>query len=82
MLAREDLLWCRATKIAQQSLAQRFLVFPAELFENVFKDLLPQLQQNWQQRLRRPLPDSIKFARQNFEHIWVADGTTMSGFIS
>ncbi len=53
LLAREDLLWCRATKIAQQSLAQRFLVFPAELFENVFKDLLPQLQQNWQQRLRR-----------------------------
>ena len=39
LLAREDLLWCRATKIAQQSLAQRFLVFPSELFENVFKDL-------------------------------------------
>ncbi|MBD2249270.1 hypothetical protein H6G26_39280 [Nostoc sp. FACHB-888] len=43
-LAREDLLWCRATNIAQQSLSQRFLVFPAELFERVFKDLLPQLQ--------------------------------------
>lgn len=32
LLAQEDLLWCRATKIAQQSLAERFLVFPAELF--------------------------------------------------
>lgn len=60
LLAREDLLWCRATNIAQQSLSQRFLVFPAELFERVFKDLLPQLQLNWQQRLRRPLPDSEK----------------------
>jgi len=69
--------WCRATKIAQQSLAERFLVFPAELFERVFKDLLPQLQHNWQQRRRRPLPDSIKFARRNFEQVWVADGTTL-----
>ncbi len=57
LLAREDLLWCRATTVAQQSLAQRFLVFPAELFERVFKDLLPRLQLNWQQRLRRPLWD-------------------------
>lgn len=43
LLAREDLLWCRATKIVQQSLAEKFLVFPAERFEQVFKDLLPQL---------------------------------------
>jgi hypothetical protein len=50
LLAREDVLWCRATQVAQQSLSQRFLVFPAELFERVFKDLLPQLQINWQQR--------------------------------
>lgn len=77
LLAREDLLWCRATKVAQQSLSERFLVFPAELFEGVFKDLLPQLQQNWQQRTQRPLPDGIKFARANFERIWIADGSTL-----
>ena len=77
LLAREELLWCRVTKIAQQSLAERFLVFPAELFERVFKDLLPQLQHNWQQRTQRRLPDSIKFARRSFEQVWVADGTTL-----
>ena len=77
LLAREGLLWCRVTKVAQQSLSERFLVFPAELFERVFKDLLPQLQFNWQQRLRRPLPDSVKFAVSNFERIWIADGSTM-----
>jgi hypothetical protein len=76
-LAREDLLWCRATQVAQQSLSERFLVFPAELFERVFKDLLPKLQQNWQQRTQRPLPDSIKFAQTKFELIWIADGTTL-----
>jgi Transposase DDE domain len=77
LLAREGFLWCRVTKVAQQSLSERFLVFPAELFERVFKDLLPQLQLNWQQRLRRPLPDSVKFALHNFERIWIADGSTL-----
>ncbi len=76
LLAREDLLWCRATKVAQQSLSERFLVFPAELFERVFKELLPSLQQNWQQRSKRPLPESIKLALKHFERIWVADGET------
>ena len=77
LLAREGLLWCNPTKVAQQSLSERFLVFPAELFERVFKDLLPKLQFNWQQRLRRPLPNSVKFARANFEQIWIADGSTL-----
>lgn len=77
LLAREDLLWCRATNVSQQSLSERFLVFPAELFERVFKDLLPQLQQNWQHRTQRPLPDSVKFTRANFERIWIADGSTL-----
>jgi Transposase DDE domain len=43
----------------------------------VFKDLLPQLQLNWQQRVKRPLPDSLKFALLNFERIWIADGSTL-----
>jgi len=77
MLAREDLLWCQAVKVSQQSLSERFLVFPAELFERVFKELLPQLQQGWQQRQNRPLPESIAHARQHFEQIWVADGSTL-----
>ena len=77
LIAREDLLWCRAIKVSQQAMSERFLTFPAELFERVFKDLLPQLQQNWLQRTKRPLPDSIKFALHNFERIWVADGSTL-----
>jgi hypothetical protein len=71
------MLWYRRTSVAQQSLSERFLVFPAELFERIFKDLLPQLQLNWQQRLNRPLPDRVKFALCNFERIWIADGSTM-----
>lgn len=77
VLAREGLLWCRVTKVTQQSLSQRFLEFPAELFERVFKNVLPQLQLNWQQRVKRPLPDSVKLALQKFERIWIADGSTL-----
>lgn len=77
LLEREDLLWCRAKKVAQQSLSERFLEFPASIFERVFKDLLPRLQSNWQQRQKRPIPESINFASQHFDKIWVADGSTL-----
>ncbi len=81
LLAREDLLWCPCTKVSQQALSERFLTFPAELFERVFKNLLPQFQQNWQQRDKRSLPESIKFALNSFEKIWVADGSTKDSLI-
>ena len=50
MLAREDLLWAKMTKVSQQALSQRLLTFPAELFERVLSDLLISLNQRWQQR--------------------------------
>lgn len=77
MLAREDLLWCSAVKVSQQALSQRFLEFPAELFERVFFELLPRLKHRWQQRQNRPLPESIQWAKGHFEHIWIADGSTL-----
>ena len=67
MLAREDLLWCQAVNVSQQALSQRFLVFPAELFERVLKELLPQLDKGWCEPQQRPLPESLAYARQHFE---------------
>ncbi len=77
VLAREDLLWCQAVKVSQQALSQRFLVFPAELFERVLQDLLPQLRQRWHQRKTRPLPEAVALALKQFERIWAADGSTL-----
>lgn len=77
VLAREDLLWCRAVKVSQQALSQRFLSFPAELFERVLKELLPRLKQRWQERHSRPLPESVAYAHKSFAHIWIADGSTL-----
>ena len=77
MLAREDLLWGQAVKVTQQSLSERFLVFPAELFERVLKGLLPKLKERWQQRQKRPLPPAVRVAQQDFDQIWAADGSTL-----
>ena len=77
LLAREDLLWCQAVKVSQQALSQRFLSFPAVLFEGVLKDLLPELHQRWQERQNRPLPESVVYARQHFAQLWVVDGSTL-----
>ncbi len=76
MLAREDLLWCKATIVSQQALSQRFLSFPTILFEQVFLNLLPQFKQRWKQRQQRPLPASVQYAHQHFDNIWIADSST------
>lgn len=77
LLNREGFLWCQPQEISQQALSQRFLTFPAILFEKVFKELLPHFRQKWLTRKSRPLPDSVKFALKNFENIWIADGSTL-----
>jgi Transposase DDE domain len=77
MLARSGFLWCRPTTVSQQAMSQRFLSFPATLFEGVFKNLLPSLRTAWHQRNQRPLPESIQFALTKFSRIWIIDSSTL-----
>jgi hypothetical protein len=77
MLAREGFLWCKPTTVSQQAISQRFLSFPAELFEKVFKNLLPNLRTAWQSRNQRPLPESIQFTMSKFSRIWMIDSSTL-----
>lgn len=77
MLAREGFLWCRPKNVSQPALSQRFLTFPAELFEKVFKDLLPNLTTGWHSRNQRPLPESIQFTLSKFSRIWIIDSSTL-----
>ena len=76
MIEREELIWCEKAKVSQQALSERFLVFPADLFERVYKALLPLLQARWEER-QRPLPVAISAARQHFEQIWAVDGSAL-----
>jgi hypothetical protein len=73
MLVREGFLWCRPTTVTQQAMSQRFLSFPASLFEGVFKNFLPNLKIAWYNRNQRPLPESIQFALTNFSRIWIVE---------
>lgn len=77
MLARENLLWVKATCVSQQALSQRLLTFPAELFERVLSELLVTLNQRWSQRKKRPLPKSVAHANQYFEQLWIVDASTL-----
>ena len=77
MLAREGFLWCSPQTVSQQAISQRFLTFPACLFEKVFKDLLPYLKAAWHTRTTRPMPESVQFTLKRFERIWIVDCSTL-----
>ncbi len=77
ILAREGFLWCNPPQISQQAVSNRFLSFPAELFERVFKDLLPNLKSSWSKRKRRPLPESVQYTLSKFEKIWIVDSSVL-----
>lgn len=77
MLTREGFLWCSPKMVSQQAVSQRFLTFPAELFEKVFKDLLPSLREAWHRRNQRPLPESLQFTLSKFERIWIVDSSIL-----
>jgi hypothetical protein len=77
LLESEGFLWCPQTKVSQQALSQRFLTFPAVLFERIYHEIVPQLKIRWSSRQKRPLPESVQFALSKFEKIWIADGSTL-----
>ena len=76
MLARENLLWAKATCVSQQALSQRLLSFPASMFEKVLNDLLVPLNQRWTARQQRPSPVGIVHAKKS-KQLWIADASTL-----
>ena len=75
-LNREGVLWMHPVKVTQAALSKRLLTFPAVLFEQVLRSLLPKLRERWQAR-QRPLPESVVCALRNFEHLYVVDGSAL-----
>ena len=60
-----------------RALSERFLTFPAILFQRIFHEILPQLRIKWSERHNRPLPESVQFTLSKFDKIWIADGSTL-----
>lgn len=76
LLARERVLWTSPLKVSQSALSQRFLSFPAELFERVLVAVLAQLPARSAARTR-PVPPVLKRVKARFSACYALDGTTL-----
>lgn len=76
MLARERILWIQPITVSQPALSERFLTFPAVLFERVFRRVLARLPERIAQRTR-PLPPLLQTLLTRFTACYAVDGTTL-----
>lgn len=76
MLARERILWAEPTTVSQPALSERFLTFPAVLFERVLYRVLARLPARQAARTR-PLPTDLAAIQARFTGCYAVDGTTL-----
>lgn len=76
LLAKERILWTQPTKVSQPALSQRFLTFPAQLFERVLYGVLERLPARTAARTR-PLPALLARVSSRFASCYALDGTTL-----
>jgi hypothetical protein len=51
---REAILWVPRMRITQQAINTRLRVIPAQVFLNVFLEVIPVLRMRWEERVRHP----------------------------
>ncbi len=76
VLREEGFLWVSPQQVSQQAVSERLRQFPAELFQRVLLDVLPELQARWQER-KRPLPPALRWAQDHFSAVVALDGSTL-----
>ena len=76
MLARERVLWTARTAVSQPALSERFLTFPAVLFERVLYRVISRLPDRSRQR-SRPRAAVLDRLAKRFGSCFVVDGTTL-----
>lgn len=77
MLAEERILWTEPTAVSQPALSNRFLTFPAVLFERVLYRVITRLPERYRQRSRPELP-LLQALQGRFAAFWAVDGTTLT----
>jgi Transposase DDE domain len=76
MLARERVLWSEPVAVSQAALSERFLTFPAELFERILYTVLGQLAPRLATR-SHPVPPHLQEVAPRFGGCYALDGTTL-----
>jgi hypothetical protein len=79
-LTERGVLWTGRVQVSQQALSQCLRVFPAGLFEQVLRSLLPLLQERWRGR-HRPLPAEVAWAQARFSAVLAAAGSTLDALV-
>src|SRR4030067_1811343 len=80
VLKKQGMLWTEAKPVSQQAVSERLRTFPAQLFYRVLLDILPRIQQRWQQR-KRPLSGAMAWALERFPDVLVLDGSTLDALL-
>lgn len=76
LLARERVLWTQPTTVSQPALSERFLTFPAALFERILYRVLADLPECVAARTR-PRPPLFERLAGRFGATYAVDGTTL-----
>jgi len=76
LLARERVLWIQPTPVSQPALSERFLTFPAELFERVLARVVADLPARAAAR-SRPLPPTLAAILPRFSGCYALDASTL-----
>jgi hypothetical protein len=80
VLEREGLLWTAKLTVTQQSVSARLMRLPAELFENILHQILPQMRARAAARGGR-LAEHLEWARTHFSDMLIADASTLDALI-
>jgi hypothetical protein len=80
LMEREQLFLAPVRDFTHQALNQRLRVLPADLFQQVLLDLVPQVQARAVAR-QRPLPEVIVQVQPHFPRIWAVDGSTLEEIV-
>jgi hypothetical protein len=75
-LARERIFWAAPQTVSQSALSDRFLEFPAVLFERVLEQVLTRLPERLAGR-SRPLSPLLKPIAERFSGLYALDATTL-----
>jgi hypothetical protein len=80
IVQKEAILWASPVKVSQQGLSDRLTSLPAELFLKVLMGVIPIAQGRWQER-KRPLLAEIAWAMEQYNGVYVVDGSTLDALI-